>query len=155
MESLASILVLVGIAGISIFLIIFITKRFTNVKVPQKTAIMLDEIEGIEEIGLERNESGFKGHYRNYLINIFATTRIGSMNDRYQVVVAIAPEKGQLDGIGGFFSTYFVTGEQPGFAYAGFMLNPHIYNETEGNLKRRLDSLIDILEKENVKSYTY
>jgi hypothetical protein len=148
-------LVLVGIAGISIFIIIFITKKFTNVTLPKKTAAMLDDIEGVKELGLERNESGYRGTYRNYFVSIFATTRPGAYNERYQVVVSVAPEKDQLKNIGGFFSTYFVSGEQAGFAYAGFMLNPNIYNETEGNLQRRLDTLINILEKENVKPYTF
>ena len=56
MESLTSILVLVGIAGISVLLIIFITKNLSTVAVPQTSSISLDEIEGINEIGLVTDE---------------------------------------------------------------------------------------------------
>ena len=154
MDSLTSILILVGIAGISIIIIILITKNISTVAIPQTSSITLDEIEGIKEIGLERNEAGFKGIYRDYNINISNTIGDGTLNDRYQVVAVIAPEKDDAEKIEKHSSSYFVTNQQQGFAYAGFMLNPHIYNEAEGNLKSRLDSFIDILVQEKVRPYS-
>ncbi|MBS1516320.1 MAG: hypothetical protein JSS63_14905 [Bacteroidetes bacterium] len=153
MESLTSILVLVGIAGISVLLIIFITKNLSTVAVPQTSSISLDEIEGINEIGLERNEAGFKGVYRDYVVSVSNTIGDGTLNDRYQVVAVIAPEKDDAEKIEKYSSSYFVTNQHEGFAHAGFMLNPHIFNEADGNLKKRLDSFIDVLTQEKVKPY--
>lgn len=153
METISSTLVLIGVAIVCVLFIVFYMKRFTSKTYVQKTSAMLDTIEGVAEIGLQRTETGYSGPYRDFQVHIFATTAPGALNNRYQVVVGVAPETGQLKSIGGFFSNYFVMGEQPGFAYAGFILNPNMYNDAEQNLKRRLDVLIDMLVSANVKPY--
>jgi hypothetical protein len=48
MDSIISFVVLGGIAVLCIFLILFFMKRFTTKTYPQKTAAMLDGIEGVE-----------------------------------------------------------------------------------------------------------
>ncbi|MBX7046344.1 MAG: hypothetical protein K1X86_10965 [Ignavibacteria bacterium] len=153
METISGTLVLIGAAIVCVLFIVFYMKRFTSKTYVQKTSAMLDTIEGVAEIGLQRTETGYSGPYRDFHVHIFATTAPGALNNRYQVVVGVAPEPGQLKSIGGFFSNYFVMGEQPGFAYAGFILNPNMYNDAEQNLKRRLDVLIDMLVSANVKPY--
>jgi hypothetical protein len=153
METTVSTLVLIGLAGICILFILFYMKRFNSKTYGKKTSAMLDTIDGVAELGFQRTETGFAGPYRDFQVHIFATTAPGALNNRFQVVVAVAPEPGQLKGIGGFFSNYLVMGEQPGFAYAGFILNPNLYNDAEQNLKRRLDVLIDMLVDAKVKPY--
>lgn len=153
MKTIESTLVLIGLAGICVIFILFYMKRFASKTYGKKTSAMLDNIEGVAELGFQRTETGFSGAYRDFQVHIFATTAPGALKNRFQVFVSTAPEPGQLKSIGGFFSNYLVSGEQSGFAYTGFILNPNYYNDAEQNLKRRLDVLIDMLVDAKVKPY--
>lgn len=157
MEYLVLILVMGSIAGL-IFLIYF---WFLKKRYPAKTEQMLNSVIELEEFGLKKNENGFSGNYRNYLINIYATTSLPSFDanyfnsggDRYQVWIATAPEPGQLKGLGGFFGKYMITGETTGFAYIGFLINAKITPDAKKTIMERINTLITLLEEKKVRPY--
>lgn len=152
MENIIAIIILIIIVPVCILIIWRMKNRFISSTYPAHTSQMLEDIRGLEEIGLLKNEKGYKGIYRDFHINIYATTTFRA-NDRFQVLLATAPKPGQLKMLKGLTSLYFVIGETDGFAYAGFYINPKIYNDHESSLKGRIDKLINILNENNVMPY--
>lgn len=148
----------VTIFGGLAFLVIFwfIKKRY-----PQKVDQLLSAVTELEEIGLKRDEKGYSGYYRNFFITIYATTSLPNFDanywttggNRYQVWVAVAPEPGQLKGLGGFFGKYLVSGETAGFAYIGFMVNADATHDAKRTIIEKIQTLIGILEEKNIRPY--
>lgn len=118
---------------------------------------MLDSLDQLDEIGLKRDENGYNGNYRSYPVYVYATTsikRIGYFQgDKFQIWVIIAPEPGQLKGLGGFFGKYLVAGQKPGYAMIGFLVNYNTTASPEERIKFKLDTLVDDLEGNGIRPY--
>jgi hypothetical protein len=150
-------LVLFGMSLGFIGLIFLIKNRFVNKTYPQKTNEMADSVKELTFIGFNRNANGYQGQIRNYDVNIYPTTSIKSygymQGDMFQVWVNIAPEVGQLKGLGGFFGKYLVIGEKPGFAMIGFTARHYTGSNSAETIKYKLDELINNLIEKGVKPY--
>jgi hypothetical protein len=59
-----------------------------------------------------------------------------------------------IKGVGGFFGKYLVTGEKPGYAMVGFLVNFNATSTPAEDIKVQLDTLIDILNQRSIKPYS-
>lgn len=134
-----------------------------NKHYPKKTNAMLDTLPALESIGMVRDANGYNGKYRDFLVYIYATSvplsnrnfnNNLSVGNKFQVWVLAAPQPGELKGVGGFFGKYLVSGEKPGYAMVGFILNYNTTSTPAEDIKVKLDALIDILIQRSIKPYS-
>lgn len=144
-------LIIGGIVGLVGYLVTLIIKRGQS-RMKEQPRIMLDNVSDIQSLGLQRMNDRYSGIVDGYHTSVFATTD-PQHRDRFQVLVATAPQPGQLSQMGGFFSNYFVSGEQPGFAYVGFRFNPNAANDPAQSLSALLKNLIGTLREQNVAAF--
>lgn len=156
---ITEILVLLLLSSGSIVGIIFLARYFTKKVYPERTEKMLDALPSLTEIGLQRDQNGYSGKYRDFPVYIYATTSIKSYGpyggNRFQVWIIAAPEKEQVKGLGGFFGKYIISGEKEGYAMIGFMLSFDATATPAADVRTRLDEMIGIMEEKKIKPYTY
>lgn len=144
-------LIIGAVVGLVGYLVTLIIKR-GQTRMQEQPRIMLDNVSDIQALGLQRMNDRYSGIVDGYHTTIFATTD-PRHRDRFQVLVATAPQPGQLSQMGGFFSNYFVSGEQPGFAYVGFLFNPNASNDPSQSLSVLLKNLIGTLRDHKIDPY--
>jgi hypothetical protein len=148
------------VAGVVIYLVY---KQYSGKNYYQKTDKLAESIQDITLDGFTRNEHGYVGKYKAYHVNIYPTTSpAGNWQNRanhatagpmFQVWVSIAPQVGQLKGLGGFFGKYMVIGEQPGYAMIGFTVRSVSGANQSSELLEKLDKLIVDLNANGVMPY--
>ena len=155
METLVLFLIAFGSFG----LLFIVRKWFITKRYPQKTGEMLTSIASIENYCLKRDTYGYSGYYKEYFINLYATTSIKSyghmQGDLFQVWVYVAPEEGQLKGLGGFFGKYLVSQPQPKYAMIGFTKHYYSSSDNTSEIISMLDELIEKLREKNVQAYKF
>lgn len=144
-------LIIGAVVGLVAYLVTLIIKR-GQTRMQEQPGIMPDNVSDIQSLGLQRMNDRYSGIVDGYDTSIFATTD-PQHRDRFQVLVATAPQPGQLSQMGGFFRNYFVSGEQPGFAYVGFLFNPNAASDPSQSLSVLLKTLIGTLRAHNVAPY--
>lgn len=144
-------LIIGAVVGLIGYLVSLIVKR-RQARMIEQPRIMLDNVADLQSLGLQRMQDRYNGIVDGYHTTVFATTDPQN-RDRFQVLVATAPLPGQLAHTGGFFSNYFVSGEQPGFAYVGFLFNPNAANDPAKSLTALLGNLIEKLREQKVEPY--
>lgn len=144
-------LIIGAVVGLAAYLVTLIIKR-GQTRMSEQPRIMLDNIADIQALGLQRMNDRYTGMVDGYHTSVFATTD-PQHRDRFQVLVATAPQAGQLTQTGGFFSNYFVSGEQSGFAYVGFLFNPNAANDPSQSLSALLKKLIATLREQKIEPY--
>ncbi len=149
-------LVVLALPVIFLGLIFIIRYRLVNKVIPQKTAKMAESVQDLSFSGFNRTEHGYRGTVRGYDVNVYATSAPGTghmQGDLFQIWVNIAPEPGQLKGLGGFFGKYLVAGERPGFAMIGFTINYVSGSNATNDILHFLNKLIDSLTEKGIKAY--
>lgn len=144
-------LIIGAVVGLIGYLVSMIVKR-GQTRMVEQPKMMLDNVADLQLLGLQRMQDRYSGMVDGYHVSVFATTD-PQHRDRFQVLVATAPQQGQLSHMGGFFSDYFISGEQPGFAYVGFLFNPNAANDPSQTLSTLLKKLIGMLKENNVAAY--
>lgn len=143
--------------AVCIGLIILIRQYFVKKRYPNKTGSMLDSVQKLGIKGYKRTENGYEGKEGEFNVYIYASTsisQVGHMQDNlFQVWLTIAPQPGQLKGLGGFFGKYMVTGEKPGYAMIGFTLRFDTRTDATENLISMSKNLTQKLQENGVKPY--
>ncbi len=138
-------------------LIFIIRQYFVKKRYPNKTGSMLDSIQNISFKGYKRTANGYEGKEGIYDVYIYASTTISQVGhmqgNLFQVWLTIAPQPGQLKGLGGFFGKYMVTGEKPGYAMIGFTLRHDNSTDASENLTSMTKTLTQQLQENGVKPY--
>jgi len=143
--------------AVCIGLIGFIWYYFTKKHYPKKTGSMLDSVQKLSLNGYSRTEHGYQGKDSGYDVYLYATTTIKQVGpaqgDLFQILIPIAPQPGQLKGLGGFFGKYMVTGEKLGYAMIGFDLRYNSRTDATENLLGMTRTLTQKLQENGVKPY--
>lgn len=140
-----------AVVGLIGYLVVILVKR-GQTRMTEQPQVMLDNVSDLQLLGLQRSQDRYSGIVDGYHVTVFATTD-PSHRDRFQVLVATAPQQGQLAQAGGFFSNYFVIGETRGFAYVGFLFNPNASNEPGLSLTALLKNLIGMLREKQIAPF--
>lgn len=137
-------------------LILWVYKRYTGKSYAAKTERIANSAVELTLSGFKRTEHGYSGKQQGYDVVIYPTTTPGygyMKGPMFQVWVIIAPQEGQLKGLGGFFGKYMVTGERPGYAMIGFALRHSPGTEQSADLLAMLETLIAALKSKDVAAY--